>query len=142
MLSNYNNYIYTTNTEKSIFKHDEMVQRVVYFPGFERCDYRELIEKVGSGNPDEIQEFNRWVNEMRYLHNKNEPSWMVLYKEMEYLGGDYPDGESADHAHDIFTSNFQSLCRIVSFIFDPVEKENVKKFFQEQLNEYLVAVPV
>jgi hypothetical protein len=30
----------------------------------------------------------------------------------------------------------------VSFIFDPVEKENVKKFFQEKLNECPAEVPI
>ena len=110
-------------------------QEAKYFPGIGRLDIEEFIEKVGSGNPNKIPEFNRRVNEMPYPNNENEPLWMLLYTDLELYAGDYPDEESVEHALNAFTSCFQTLCHIVAFIFDPVKKENVKLFFQEKLNE-------
>jgi hypothetical protein len=119
-----------------------MAQRAIYFPGFERCDFEKLIDKVGSGNPDESEAFNQWRGQLRYLENENRPLWYTFYVDLDSFSGDYPDGESVDQALDIFTSRFEDLCRLVSFIFDPVEQQNVKLFFQEKVNEYKVEVPL
>ena len=155
MLSNYDNHIYANNTGKQYFscvcvlnllvdllKHYEMAQRAVYFPGFERCDFEELIEMVGSGNPDEIEPFNQWREQLRYLENENEALWYTFYFDLRQFSGDYPDDESLDHALDVFTSRYEDLIRIVSFIFDPVEQDNVKQFFQQKLNECPAEVPI
>ena len=119
-----------------------MAQRAFYFPGFEPCDFEKLIDKVGSGNPDEFEKFNQWREQLRYPKNENKPLWYTFYVDLNLFSGDYPDGESVDHALEAFTSRFEDLCRLVSFIFDPVEKENVKKFFQEKLNECPAEVPI
>ena len=118
-----------------------MAQRMVYFPGFERCDFEEIIEKVGSGNPDEIEMFNQWMNKMVYLHNKNKPSWMVIYNKLEVTASYYHDDE-IEHMLSHFNTYFEDLIRLVSFIFDPVEQEKVKQFFQEKLNECPAEVPI
>lgn len=119
-----------------------MVRQAIYFPGFERCDFEKLIAKVGSGYPDDIQEFNKWRAHLPYLENDDKTLWKTFYVDLDSFSGDYPDDEAVDHAMDIFMSRFGDLCRLVSFIFDPVEQQNVKLFFQEKMNVCPAEVPI